>query len=154
RGEGPDPSKGRDDILAPAEHKAAVDHDPEQPVVGPHRNLPRVGRCRDASLAEVDPGSSPAAASAVTIPYRGSAILDRTQHRPGEDQTVTMQPRTRTLLAWSLWVATFGCCAAGLAVTLALVRPLTIGVLTGGATRALAFPLGYATVGLVLTLRR
>jgi hypothetical protein len=65
-----------------------------------------------------------------------------------------MQPRTRTLLAWSLWVATFGCCAAGLAVTLALVRPLTIGVLTDGASRALAFPLGYATVGLVLTLRR
>ena len=67
---------------------------------------------------------------------------------------MTMQPRTRTLLAWSLWVATFGCCAAGLAVTLALVRPLTIGVLTDGASRALAFPLGYATVGLVLTLRR
>jgi hypothetical protein len=65
-----------------------------------------------------------------------------------------MQPRTRTLLAWSLWVATFGCCAAGLAVTLALVRPLTIGLLTDGATRALAFPLGYATVGLVLGLKR
>jgi hypothetical protein len=67
---------------------------------------------------------------------------------------VTMQPRSRTLLAWSLWVATFGCCAAGLAVTLATVRPLTVGLLAEGAARALAFPLGYATVGLVLTLRR
>jgi hypothetical protein len=65
-----------------------------------------------------------------------------------------MQPRTRTLLAWSLWLATFGCCAAGLAVTLAVVRPLTAGVLAEGAARALVYPLGYATVGLVLTLRR
>jgi hypothetical protein len=67
---------------------------------------------------------------------------------------VRMQPRTRTLLAWSLWLATFGCCAAGLAVTLAVVRPLTAGVLAEGAARALVYPLGYATVGLVLTLRR
>ena len=37
--------------------------------------------------------------------------------------------RTRTVLAWSLWLATFGCCAAGLAVTLAVVRPLTVAVL-------------------------
>jgi hypothetical protein len=58
------------------------------------------------------------------------------------------------VLAWSLWLATFGCCAAGLAVTLALTRPLTIAVLVGGAARALAYPLGYATIGLVLTLRR
>jgi hypothetical protein len=65
-----------------------------------------------------------------------------------------MQPRTRTLLAWSLWLANFGCCAAGLAVTLAVVRPLTAGVLAEGAARALVYPLGYATVGLVLTLRR
>jgi hypothetical protein len=69
-------------------------------------------------------------------------------------QTVTMQPRTRTLLAWSLWLATFGCCAAGLLVTLAISRPLTLAVLVEGAAKALAFPLGYATVGLVLTLRR
>jgi len=67
---------------------------------------------------------------------------------------VRMQPRTRTLLAWSLWLAAFGCCAAGLAVTLAVTRPLTIGVLAEGAARALAFPIGFATVGLVLTLRR
>jgi hypothetical protein len=65
-----------------------------------------------------------------------------------------MQPRTRTLLAWALWLATLGCCAAGLVVTLAVVRPLTAGVLIDGAVRALAYPLGYATVGLVLTLRR
>jgi len=69
-------------------------------------------------------------------------------------QTVTMQPRTRTLLAWALWLATFGCCAAGLLVTLAISRPLTLAVLAEGAARALAFPLGYATVGLVLARRR
>jgi hypothetical protein len=58
------------------------------------------------------------------------------------------------MLAWSLWLATLGCCAAGLAVTLAVVRPLTVAVLAEGAARALVYPLGYATVGLVLTLRR
>jgi len=63
-------------------------------------------------------------------------------------------PRTRTLLAWSLWLATMACCAAGLLLTLLLTRPLTAGVLLDGASFAAAFPLGYATVGLVLTLRR
>jgi len=58
------------------------------------------------------------------------------------------------VLAWSLWLATFGCCAAGLAVTLVMVRPLTVGVLAQGAVKALVYPLGYATVGLVLTRRR
>ena len=58
------------------------------------------------------------------------------------------------MLAWSLWLATLGCCAAGLAVTLAVVRPLTVAVLAEGAARALVYPLGYATVGLVLSLRR
>jgi hypothetical protein len=67
---------------------------------------------------------------------------------------VTAQPRGRTVPAWSLWLATFGCCAAGLAVTLAVARPLTVGLLAEGAVRALVYPLGYATVGLVLTLRR
>jgi hypothetical protein len=67
---------------------------------------------------------------------------------------VRLQPRTRILLAWPLWLATFGCCAAGLAVTLAVTRPLTTAVLVEGAARALAYPLGYATIGLVLTLRR
>jgi hypothetical protein len=65
-----------------------------------------------------------------------------------------MPTRTRTVLAWSLWLATLGCCAAGLAVTLAVTRPLTVAVLVQGAARALAYPLGYATIGLVLTLRR
>jgi hypothetical protein len=66
---------------------------------------------------------------------------------------VKLHARTRTTLAWSLWLATFGCCAAGLAVTLALIRPLTLGVLAEGAAFALAFALGFATVGLALTLR-
>ena len=65
-----------------------------------------------------------------------------------------MRTRTRTLLAWSLWLATLGCCAAGLVVTLVVTRPLTLAVLAEGATFALVFPLGYATIGLVLSLRR
>ena len=69
--------------------------------------------------------------------------------RPRRGPDVPLQPRTRILLAWSLWLATFGCCAAGLAVTLAVTRPLTIAVLVEGAARALAYPLGYATIGLV-----
>jgi hypothetical protein len=67
---------------------------------------------------------------------------------------MSLHPRTRTVLAWLLWLATMACCAAGLVVTLAVTRPLTAGVLAEGAAFALAFPLGYATVGLVLTLRR
>jgi len=63
-------------------------------------------------------------------------------------------PRTRVVLAWALWLVTFGCCAAGLLVTLAIVRPLTLGVLVEGALHALFFVLGFATVGLVLALRR
>jgi hypothetical protein len=70
-----------------------------------------------------------------------------------EDETKTVQPRSKTALAWSLWLATFGCCAGGLAVTLALTRPLTLGVLVEGAVFALAFALGSATIGLVITLR-
>jgi hypothetical protein len=64
------------------------------------------------------------------------------------------RPQPRTRIAWSLWLATFGCCAAGLVVTLAVTRPLTVALLAEGAARALAYPLGYATIGLVLTLRR
>jgi hypothetical protein len=67
---------------------------------------------------------------------------------------VRLPPRTRTIVAWSLWLATFGCCAAGLVVALVVTRPLTLAVLVQGAVFALAFPLGYATVGLVLSLRR
>ena len=47
-----------------------------------------------------------------------------------------------------------GCCAGGLLAALLWVRPLTLGTLTGGAATALAFPVGYATVGLVLSRRR
>jgi hypothetical protein len=74
------------------------------------------------------------------------------QPRRGPD--VRLQPRARSLLAWPLWLATLGFCAAGLAVTLAVTQPLTIAVLAEGAAKALAYPLGYATIGLVLTLRR
>jgi hypothetical protein len=47
-----------------------------------------------------------------------------------------------------------GCCAAGLVVALLVSRPLTAQILLDGALFAVGFPLGYATVGLVLTLRR
>jgi hypothetical protein len=87
----------------------------------------------------------------VTIPYRGTGhtsptIVDRAE--------VAMPSRTRTMLAWSLALATLGCCAAGLLVTLAVTRPLTAAVLLEGARRALTYPLGYALIGLVLSLRR
>ena len=65
-----------------------------------------------------------------------------------------LRSRTRAVLAWALWVVTFGCCAAGLLVTLAIVRPLTLSVLGEGALYAFFFVLGFATVGLVLALRR
>jgi hypothetical protein len=58
------------------------------------------------------------------------------------------------VLAWALWLVSFGCCAAGLGVTLAIYRPLTLGVLVEGAVYAFFFVLGFATVGLVLALRR
>jgi hypothetical protein len=67
---------------------------------------------------------------------------------------VGTRARTRTMLAWSLWLLAFGCCVGGLLVTLAMTRPLTVAVLVDGAVRALVYPLGYATIGLVLTLRR
>ncbi len=67
---------------------------------------------------------------------------------------VRLQPRSRTVLAWSLWLVSFGCCAAGLVVELVGTRPLTVAGLAEGAAFALSFPLGYASVGLVLGLRR
>jgi hypothetical protein len=67
---------------------------------------------------------------------------------------VELRPRTTLVLAWALWLATFGCCAAGLLVTLAIYRPLTLAVLVVGALHAVFFVLGFATVGLVLALRR
>jgi ethanolamine utilization microcompartment shell protein EutL len=65
---------------------------------------------------------------------------------------VTLRPRTRTILAWALWLATMAACVTGLVVALLVARPLTAQVLLDGALYALGFPLGYATVGLVLTL--
>jgi two-component system NarL family sensor kinase len=47
-----------------------------------------------------------------------------------------------------------GACAAATIVALVVTRPFTLGIMTGGAAFALAFPLGYATIGLVLALRR
>jgi hypothetical protein len=66
---------------------------------------------------------------------------------------VRSQSQGRPVLAWSLWLTAFGCCAGGLACALALTRPLTLGVLAEGAVFALTFVLGFATVGLVMTLR-
>jgi hypothetical protein len=74
--------------------------------------------------------------------------------RPRRDETVRVLARNRTLLAWLLFAATFGCLAAGLVVAVALIRPLTLGVLAVGAIGALVFRLSFATIGLVLTLRR
>jgi hypothetical protein len=65
-----------------------------------------------------------------------------------------MRARTKALLAWALWLATLGCCAGGLLAALLWIRPLTLGLLATGAAQALLFPLGYATIGLVLGLRR
>jgi hypothetical protein len=66
---------------------------------------------------------------------------------------VKLHARTRITLAWSLWLVTVGCCAAFLAVTLVVIRPLTLAVVAD-ASFSLVFLLGYATVGLVVTLGR
>ena len=44
-----------------------------------------------------------------------------------------MPVRSRTLLAWSLWLGTLACLLGGLAVTLAVTRPLTSDTLVNGA---------------------
>jgi hypothetical protein len=67
---------------------------------------------------------------------------------------VSVRTRTKTVLAWSLWLASLGCCAGGLLATLLWVRPLTLSLLAQRAAQAVAYPLGYATIGLVLGLRR
>jgi len=67
---------------------------------------------------------------------------------------VSVRTRTKRLLAWSLWLASLCCCAAGLLATLLWVRPLTLGLLAQSAAGVLAYPLGYATIGLVLGLGR
>jgi signal transduction histidine kinase len=58
------------------------------------------------------------------------------------------------LLAWALWAATIASCAAGLLVALVVTRPLTFAEPAEAAVAALAFSLGYATIGLILALRR
>jgi hypothetical protein len=64
-----------------------------------------------------------------------------------------MKVQRRTRLAWLLFLATLGCLAGGLAVTLAVTRPLTADVLVTGAFDGGIWLL-FATIGLVLTLRR
>jgi threonine/homoserine efflux transporter RhtA len=64
-----------------------------------------------------------------------------------------MRPRTRTVQAWLLFAATLACLLGGLVVTLAVVRPLTREVIVDGACEG-SFWLLFATIGLVLTLRR
>jgi hypothetical protein len=64
-----------------------------------------------------------------------------------------MRPRTRTVQAWLLFAATLACLLGGLVVTLAVVRPLTREVIVDGAFEG-SFWLLFATIGLVLTLRR
>jgi hypothetical protein len=65
-----------------------------------------------------------------------------------------MNLQRSTVLAWCLWLVTFGLLAAGLVVAVAVVRPLTLRVLVAGAVQAVTFSLAFATVGLVLTVRR
>ena len=55
--------------------------------------------------------------------------------------------------AWLLFAATLACLLGGLVVTLAVVRPLTREVIVNGAFEG-SFWLLFATIGLVLTLRR
>jgi hypothetical protein len=49
---------------------------------------------------------------------------------------VRTRMRNRILLAWLLFVATFGCLAGGLVVTLLVTRPLTTDALVDGAFEA------------------
>ena len=91
---------------------------------------------------------------AVTVSYRCPASLYWIWPDPTEDEPLTLLPRTRPMLAWCLWLASMGCCAGGLVAALLWVRPLTPELLARGAATALAFPVGYATIGLVLSLRR
>jgi hypothetical protein len=66
---------------------------------------------------------------------------------------VTLDPRVRTMLVWSLFLATLACCLGGPVVAAVFTRPLTAAALARSAGDALAFPLGFA-IGLVLSLRR
>jgi hypothetical protein len=78
---------------------------------------------------------------AVTVPYRSPPTIG------------DVRQRNRTLQAWLLFAATLACLLGGLVVTLAVVRPLTREVLVDGALNG-SFWLLFATVGLVLSLRR
>ena len=60
---------------------------------------------------------------------------------------------SRTLLASLVFLATFACLVGGLVVTLLVTRPLTTDALVDGAFEGTIWLL-FATVGLVLTLRR
>jgi hypothetical protein len=66
----------------------------------------------------------------VTISYRCPVSLGRYQpyQRP-QGKGVSVPARTKTLLAWSLWLATLGCCAGGLLAALLWIRPLTLELL-------------------------
>jgi hypothetical protein len=64
-----------------------------------------------------------------------------------------MHLSSRTQLAWLVFLATLGCLAGGLAVTLVVTRPLTAEVLVNGAGDAIPWLL-FAVIGLVLALRR
>jgi hypothetical protein len=59
-GEGRDSSKGGDDMLASAEHQAAVDHDPEELLVGPHGNLRITVRMTSPTARVLDTVETPA----------------------------------------------------------------------------------------------
>ena len=49
----------------------------------------------------------------------------------------SMRASTKTaVVAWCLWLASVGFCAAGLVVTLVVTRPLTAAVLADGAAFA------------------
>ncbi len=67
---------------------------------------------------------------------------------------MSLRPRARSVLAWSLWVTTLAGVVVGLLTTLAWTRPLTWVVLVRSGAETVAFPLGFATIGLVLALRR
>jgi hypothetical protein len=84
----------------------------------------------------------------VELPCSAGTSPDR-----AEDETVTMQARSRTTLAWLLFLVTLGCLVAGVVVALVVVRPLTPGVLGESLLTTLLY-LGFAAIGLVLTLRR
>lgn len=60
-----------------------------------------------------------------------------------------LHARTRIAPAWSPWLVTIACCPASLAV----IWPLMLAVIAD-AVFSLSFLLGYATIGLVVTLRR